>query len=342
MPRTLIISDLHIGGRFFHTVLTRTEPLERLLAALDDVDRLVLLGDSVELVERRPQRAMEIARPIITAIGRRLGPDKEVIVVPGNHDLPLVRPWIWQVRDQLELTSQVPPDATPGLAAFVSWLAPAQVSVRYPGVWLGDGVFALHGHYLDVHLVPVSSYGFARGRLRRPAQDRATPFSYELRRRHRAEGGRPARSGIGGSWLLDEVGYVIASATSAVIKHQLMRPSYSGVNARVLRTQVNHAGLPALGRVVDRLGVDAEFVIFAHCHRLGPLPDDDPGFWHGPGGRPRLFNTGSWLYEPLVVQGVTPPHPYWPGGAVLLEPGREPQVLRLLDDLGAQALRTDL
>ena len=31
------------------------------------------------------------------------------------------------------------------------------------------------------------------------------------------------------------------------------------------------------------------------------------------------LNTGSWLYEPLLVHRAAPPHPYWPGGAVLLE-----------------------
>ena len=48
--RTLVISDLHLGARVRNSVLTSREPLERLLAALDDVDRLVLLGDVVELL----------------------------------------------------------------------------------------------------------------------------------------------------------------------------------------------------------------------------------------------------------------------------------------------------
>jgi hypothetical protein len=337
MTRTLIISDLHIGGRFFHTVLTRPEPLARLIEALDGIDRLVILGDAVELTERRPRQAMELAEPIIRAIGRRLGPDREVIVVPGNHDQPFVHSWVWHMRERLRTESEVPHDCTPAMSAFVAWLAPARVRVSYPGVWLGPGVWATHGHYLDVHLVPVSSYGFARGRLRELPSDRVTPFDYEVSRRRRSHLPRKRKPA---AWLKEESSELLRRGMSAVIKHQLMRPRYAALNQRVLRTQVNHAGLPALARVVHRLGVEADHVIFGHCHRLGPLPGDDLLFWQGPNGSPRILNSGSWLYERLVAQGVQPPNPYWPGGAVLLEPGREPRAFGLLDDVGADALRT--
>jgi hypothetical protein len=299
----------------------------------------VILGDAVELMERRPQRAMEIAEPVIAAIGRRLGRDKEVIVVPGNHDQPFVRSWVWKVRNRLDVATPVPPDCTPALRAFTSWLAPAQVRVSYPGVWLSPGVWATHGHYLDVHLVPLSSYGFARGALRRMPDDRASPFDYELRRRRRSQ---PPRHRKPVSWVVEEAGGRLHSATSAVIKHRLMRPRYAALNQRLLRAQVDHAGLPALARVVHRLGVEADWVVYGHCHRLGPLAGDDRAWWQGPNGSPRLLNTGSWLYEPLAVQGVRPPNPYWPGGAVLIEPGQEPRAVGLLDDVGADALRTDV
>jgi predicted phosphodiesterase len=345
MPRTLIISDLHIGGRFFHTVLTRPEPLARLLAALDDIDRLVILGDAVELMERRPRRSMELAEPIITAIGRRLGPAKEVIVVPGNHDAPFVRSWVSQVGDRLQTETDVPLDCTPWLHAFTSWLAPARVRVSYPGVWLQAGVWATHGHYQDVHLMPVSSYGIARGRLHALPHDRATPFEYEHRRRHRrTHVTRTSKLARGGAWLLDQTGELIRAGMSTVIKHQLLQPRLSRLNAAVLKAQVHHAGIPALARVVHRLGIDADLVIYGHCHRLGPLAGDDPSLWQGPNGRPRIINTGSWLYESPVAHGVQPPNPYWPGGAVLLDdgpPARDPRPFGLLDDLPAEALRTD-
>jgi len=101
---------------------------------------------------------------------------------------------------------------------------------------------------------------------------------------------------------------------------------------------MRRASIPALGRVVHRLGVDAEIVVFGHVHRLGPLAADDPAQWRGPGGRPRILNTGSWSYEPVLVHRAQPPHPYWPGGAVLLEPGLEPRAIGLLDDLSADEL----
>ena len=48
--RSLVISDLHLGSRMQRDVLVRPPALERLLDALDGVDRLVLLGDTVELL----------------------------------------------------------------------------------------------------------------------------------------------------------------------------------------------------------------------------------------------------------------------------------------------------
>jgi hypothetical protein len=35
------------------------------------------------------------------------------------------------------------------------------------------------------------------------------------------------------------------------------------------------------------------------------------------------------------VHRASPPHPYWPGGAILLQEGRDPLAMGLLDQLGA-------
>jgi len=88
--RTLVVSDLHLGARLRRDVLRRAEALEALLAALEDVERLVLLGDVVELLEGRPERAMEVAEPVLRAVAARLGRGREVVLVPGNHDAALV------------------------------------------------------------------------------------------------------------------------------------------------------------------------------------------------------------------------------------------------------------
>jgi hypothetical protein len=73
-------------------------------------------------------------------------------------------------------------------------------------------------------------------------------------------------------------------------------------------------------------------------HRLGPLSGDVETRWRGLQGRPGLLNTGSWVYEPLLVHNATAPHPYWPGGAVILEGGRPPRAVGLLDAVPAGAM----
>jgi hypothetical protein len=102
--------------------------------------------------------------------------------------------------------------------------------------------------------------------------------------------------------------------------------------------QMRRASIPALARVVYSLGVDAEWVLFGHVHRLGPLDSDSLPQWQGVGGRPRIVNTGSWVYEPLLLHRAAPDHPYWPGGAVLLEDGQDPRAIALLGDLAPEAL----
>jgi hypothetical protein len=336
--RTLVISDLHLGGRLDHGVLTRPEPLRRLLIAIDGVDCLVLLGDTVELMEGRQQRAMEIAEPILRELGARLGAGRDAIIIPGNHDAPLVRGWVRTRGRQLTPDTTVAADASPALQRVTSWLAPARVRIKYPGAWLSDTVWATHGHYLDRHLVPVSAYGVARGLRGRPARTTALPIDYEL-------APRPSLARTSGrvplplATILDDAAEILRAATMPRIPLRLLNPRIAPLTAMLLGAQMQRASIPALARVVDRLGVDAEFVVFGHVHRLGPLAGDDPAQWRGPGGRPKIFNSGSWMYEPLLVHRATPPHPYWPGGAVLLESGANPRAIGLLDDLDGHLLQ---
>jgi hypothetical protein len=100
---------------------------------------------------------------------------------------------------------------------------------------------------------------------------------------------------------------------------------------------MRRASIPAVARVAERLGVDADHVIFGHVHRLGPLAGDEPRQWQAPGGRPQILNTGAWVYEPPLVQHVTPPHPYWPGGAVVVDADGPPRTVALLDGFPASA-----
>jgi hypothetical protein len=339
--RTLVVSDLHLGARLRRDVLRRAVALDALLDALDGVERLVLLGDVLELIEGRPRRVMEVAEPVLRAVAGRLGGGREVVVVPGNHDAALVRPWLLLRGVSSAVDAQIPADATPMLERVVSWLEPAHVRVYYPGVWLSDRVWATHGHYLDRHLLPEAAFGIARGLLGRLPRDGAEPVDYE-----RAGGVSLTRlEALLTRWLprplaalFDDLAEVLRAATMPGFPQRVLSHRIAPLTATMLGAQMRRASIPALARVVHRLEVDAEWVIFGHVHRCGPLAGDNPQTWRGPGGRPQIANTGSWVYEPLLVHRATPPHPYWPGGAILLEDRGEPRAIGLLDHLDAASL----
>jgi hypothetical protein len=279
---------------------------------------------------------MEIAEPVLRALGAALGPQREVIVVPGNHDAPLVRGWVRSLRDPLCIATPVPLHANSALARLASVLAPARVSASYPGVWLTDRVWATHGHYLDRHLFPISAFGVPRRLLGRPPRDTATPSAYERSRRPslvRATRVLPRPLAA----LVDDVAEVVRAATMP--RREMLHPRLAPITSRLLSVQMRRASMPALATVVHRLRVDADWVVFGHVHRLGPLPDDALDFWRGPHGTPRMANAGSWLYEPLLLHRASPPHPYWPGGAIVIEDDGEPRAVGLLDGLDASALR---
>ena len=338
---TLVLSDLHLGSRLRHDVLTQPQPLHRLLEALTGVERLVLLGDIVELLEKRAESAMDVAEPILRQIGATLGAGREVIFVPGNHDRALVAAWIRKVGPDLAVDSEVPLEASPALARVASWFAPARLRVHYPGVWLAPKVWATHGHYLDRHLLPETAFGVTRGLLGRVPRPGALPIDYE-------RAGGPSLTRLEAliikalprplATLAEDLAELIRASTMPLAPHRFLRPAMARLTARVLGAQMRLASLPALTHVVGRLGVDADWVLFGHVHRLGPLPGDIETRWRGAQGRPRLLNTGSWVYEPLLVHNATAPHPYWPGGAVLLEDDRPPRVMGLLDGVTAGAM----
>ncbi len=333
--RTLVISDLHLGSRLQRDVLRRPAALERLCEELVGVDRLVLLGDTVEMLEGRPRRSLEEAEPVLRAIGAALGKHAEVVLLPGNHDHALVRPWLREQRlkgKALGLSGRVALKSSPDLAAIARWLKPARVQVRYPGAFLGDGVWAHHGHYLDRHLVrqptlPISG---------------ATPEDYE-----RALGTSIAAVGAVMAASLppvvgepvDRIAGLIRLVGVAALPFAASLPGaglLAPLSAGALGFQFRRVGLPAMAAVTARLGVEAEHVLFGHVHRAGPREDDDSYEWRY--GDAQLWNTGCWVYEPLLLAGTTPPHPYWPGGALRIEDG-EITPLGLLDEIDPRALR---
>jgi UDP-2,3-diacylglucosamine pyrophosphatase LpxH len=333
--RTLVLSDLHLGNRSRRDVLQMPAIRERLLAAVADAraERVVLLGDIVELMHRQPRRSMVAAEPVLRALGQSLGSDREVVVVPGNHDAPLLRGWALAQGTRLEASHAVPATASPALERLLSWLAPARTRVSYPGVWLADRIWATHGHYLDHHLTPDSAFGL----LRRPGHGaRAiTPMEYERLRRR---GGR-SRESLPARLTSRPAATVIQTTLESlrVLPRVMLDAGMAPVTAKLLDVQMRRCATPAMARVAAHLGVDADWVLFGHVHRRGPIGDEAWPAENGP-ARPRMVNTGAWLYEPLLVDRATAPHPYWPGGAVLLEDGQPPRSVGLLDDVGADEL----
>jgi Calcineurin-like phosphoesterase superfamily domain len=186
--RTLIISDLHLGSLTGSDVLRRAELREPLLQALADVDRLVLLGDVLELRHGPVREALAAARPVFESLGEALA-GRELVIVAGNHDHALVEPWLAR-RGAEELPAPLgleqlldPRDVSPAYERIAGWASPAHTLIAYPGLWVRPDVYATHGHYLDCHLtVPTLerlSVGAMSRLLRRPADAFDSVADYE-------------------------------------------------------------------------------------------------------------------------------------------------------------------
>lgn len=186
--RTLILSDLHLGGVSRSDLLRRAELREPLLRAIADVDRVVLLGDVLELRHGPPREALAVAQPFFEDLGRALD-GRELVLVAGNHDHALIEPWLalraeLPAQDPLGLEQLLEPaEASPMVKRLADWAAPARVRFAYPGLWLRHDVYATHGHYLDCHLtVPTIerlSVGAMSRLLGRPAHEFGQVADYE-------------------------------------------------------------------------------------------------------------------------------------------------------------------
>jgi calcineurin-like phosphoesterase family protein len=359
--RTLVISDLHLGAVSGKDLLRRPDLRAELIAALADVDRLVILGDGLELREAPHRAAAELAAPLLGEAGRALGPDGELILLAGNHDHGLVAGWI-DARLQSEpsgflgLAEPVAPEAAGPLVARLAGLArPARVRMAYPGVWLRDDVYALHGHYVDLHsTVPtferLAAGAMARWVVRLPDEG-ARPDDYEaalaplyafMHQLTQRSDHAAISAGAGASaraWVAmagdgrrrhpvraTALGAGYASAV-AVINALGLGPVDRDLSGSSLR----RGGLHGIREVLRRLGVTAPHVLFGHTHRSGPWPSDDPLEWTTAAGT-RVVNTGSWVYQPHFLSQEPNASPYWPGTAAVVEDTGPPRLIRLLGD----------
>ncbi|MEA2155437.1 MAG: hypothetical protein QOE11_1577 [Solirubrobacteraceae bacterium] len=348
-------------------MLRRPAALAKLLERLDGVDRLVLLGDTLELRHGPARDALAVAEPVMRAIGDVLGDAGEVVLVPGNHDHAIGAGWLdWRARrerpEPLGLETRIAAERASWIAKrLAGWLGPATVELAYPGLWLRDDVYATHGHYLDAHVVMPTLERLSVGALARlvgTVPEVACAEDYEAvlapiyalihASAQRADGRRTAigkRSAVGvwrslaprgrarslrGYALAVPFGLAIAAANRAGI---------GPVQAQIGLVDLRRSGLAAIGEVARRLRLEPEHLVFGHTHRKGMLEGDDPAEWRTPSAI-QLHNCGSWVHETVFTgRGQQGRNPYWPGSAIALDDDGPPRLERLLADMSERTFR---
>jgi hypothetical protein len=354
--RTALLSDLHLGLGSGGDVLRDARIRRVLFEQLADADRVVLLGDVVELREMPVGPALKRARAFFEELGETLG-DREVTIVPGNHDHHFAGPLL----DELSLDGGAPlgleqtHGPSPGPTATIDdWLGPARLRIAYPGLWLREDVYATHGHYMDAHLPVPRAECLAIATLVRlskpvpPSADVADyervvrplyGFAYGVAQARRASAS-PRKNPSEAAWR------VLTANDGVLGRGQRLRSSAirngfpAGIWAinRLLRSDfepditsesIFRGGLLAATELARRLGLDGVHVITGHTHRGGP--GDGEAEWPLAGGG-RLHNTGSWVFAPAFQVPDDPHNPYWPGTLTWVEDSGPPRRAQLLRD----------
>jgi hypothetical protein len=353
--RTAIVSDLHLGSGFGEDVVRDAGIRARLLAEIEGADRLVLLGDALELRELPLGSVLEASRPFFQDVGEAMA-GRSVVLVPGNHDHRLVEPLLEDLQlagTKLGLEQRDEPRGEAG-ARLREWLGAAELEIAYPGLWLREDVYATHGHYMDCHMsLPrlecVAAAAMMRAFAGLPAA--ATPEDYE----------RLLRPVYGFSYALAQAGLARRATRPSERVWRLISGSRNGAGTRARRralaaaaaagipatvwalnralgadfspdlsgTAITRSGIDAAVELCGRLGLRGVHVLTGHTHRGGP--------WQGEaewelGGGGRLHNTGSWVFATAFHHPGTPPGPYWPGTVTWLEDDAPPRRARLLLD----------
>jgi hypothetical protein len=351
--RTAIVSDLHLGSAFGEDIARDDDVRGTLLEEVSGADRVVLLGDVLELREKQLAAALESARPFFEELGAALA-GRQVVLVPGNHDHRLAEPLL----DELQLSGRelaLEQHGAPGEAGsrIAGWLGTAELDLAYPGVWLRDDVYATHGHYMDCHMsLPrlecIAAAAVMRGFGRPP--ESATPFDYErllrpiyglsfalaqsklaqraTRPSERAWKTISSRNRAGGrarrALLRAGVGAGVPATVWTI--NRLLRADFDPI---LTPEAITASGIDAATELAGRLGVGGVHLITGHTHRAGPLDGDRP--WPLPSGG-SLHNSGSWVFASAFHHPGTPPGPYWPGTVTWVEDGSEPRRVNLLAD----------
>jgi len=330
-------------------------PLLELLER-ERIRRVVLLGDSLELRHGPVAEALAASRPFWEALGETLGAGGEVVLVAGNHDHHLVAPWMERRRrggeaPPLGLEERSRPQAGEAAETLARWVAPAGLELAYPGVWLRDDVYATHGHYLDRHITVPTFERLAAGVMShvvgRLPEGADIPDDYEAALApiyawaHAVAQQVDANLGGGShgvsvrAWKLlagsgghAPIRRFAAAAAFPLVVGALNRARIGRLSTDISVAGLRRAGLRAMGEAAERLGIEADHVIFGHTHRGGPFAGDELGEWVAPTGA-RLWNCGNWVYEAQFLGSAPNESPYWPGTALLV-PASGPPALRCL------------
>jgi predicted phosphodiesterase len=345
---TAVISDLHLGTRHVNDVLRIPSMRARLMPLLAPADQLVLLGDVVELRQAPLRDALDAARPFFEELGETLR-GRRVVLVPGNHDHYLLGERATQQFERALKASGTSP-----LGLIASWMPGVELVLSYPGYRVRDDVYATHGHYLDAHntvpMVETMAVALARRRRRFPSTgplsvdeyERVVAPLYQLSyRAAQRPGASPVVPGAPSKHLWQIIvredgrstmagrflgGVVLPGGVAA-----LNRLGFGPFNPEVSGPALREAGLRAIAESLERRGIEADYAIFGHTHRAGPLPGDD-GSWVTPRGV-ALHNCGNWVYERGFVGRSPVDSPYWPGGVLFVGDEGPPRLERPLTDL---------
>lgn len=361
MSTTLLISDLHLGGRLNTDVLRSPKVREQLKERIADVDRLILLGDVLEF-RHSPQRdALREGLPILSDLSGALRKGAEVVIVPGNHDWSFLERWNARRAADDDPSPLLLDNAIGALDASEAGSAVAQamhrtIEFRYPGMWVEDGIYATHGHYLDVHALLPTVERLGAGALQRLSGEMvplaAKPVDYE---RVLA----PWYAFIGASVERISAASSTRRATTGARAYERLKSRRPSATAFTVGLRAGVAALNATGigplsaelsgqamiasamhgidEVDARLSIGADHLIFGHCHRPGPLAADDAEAWLTRVGT-KLYNTGNWVYEPRFQKSAGEDGAYWPGTGVVIDGGGPPRVDRILVGLTAEDL----
>jgi Calcineurin-like phosphoesterase superfamily domain len=360
--RTAVVSDLHLGSAFGEDLLRDAGVRRALLDEIAGADRLVLLGDALELRELPLAAVLQRVEPFVRELGETMA-GREIVLVPGNHDHRLAEPLLEaQALSErpLGLEQRVEPRGD-AVAQLVAWLGRAEASIAYPGLWLRDDVYATHGHYMDCHMTLPRIECLAAAasmRIFGPLPDPARPEDYErvlrpiyglsfslaqarlmtptgrttaaIRATRPSELAWQTISGANGARADRARRAALRAAIAAGFPASVWginRLLHAGFDPDLSPTAITRSGIAAATELSQRLGIDAAHVIVGHTHRGGP--GDEEAEWPLPGGG-RLHNTGSWVFASAFQRPGTPPGPYWPGTVTWVEDSDPPRRVRLL------------